>query len=123
MTLGTQGETEVGAGHAVQCDAVEGIAAPARDAAGAQQNKQDATQATGLLGQVMVEAALNTVAAVPRSTEDGQGPGPRAVTPQGLDLLKLLQPRGRARGTTAGVAAAPDPAALMETKAWFRTEL
>jgi len=71
----------------------------------------------------MAEVAQTTVAAAPLSTEDGPGPGRRAVTPRGPDLPKLPQPRGRARDTTAGAAAAPDPAALMETKAWFRTEM
>ena len=102
---------------------VEGITAPAQDVAVALQNKQDATRATSPLDQAMVEAAKNTVAAAPLSTEDGPGPGRRAVTLRGPDLPKLPQPRGRARDTTAGAAAAPDPAALMETKAWFRTEM
>lgn len=123
---GTQGETEAGVGHAVRRGAVtvEGIVAPAQDAATAQQNKQDGTQATGRLDQAM-EAVPTTVAAAPLLTEDGQGPGLRAVTPRGPNLLKLPQPRGRALDTTAGAAAAPDPAALteMETKAWFLTEM
>ncbi|OEL28626.1 hypothetical protein BAE44_0010354 [Dichanthelium oligosanthes] len=64
------------------------------------------------------------VEAAPLSTEDGQGPGLRAVNPRNPDLPKLPQPRGRARDTTAGAAAPPDPAALtMVTKAWFRTEM
>ena len=46
-----------------------------------------------------------------------------APLPTGPDLLMLPQPRGRARNTTAGAAAAQGPAALMETKAWFRTEM
>lgn len=101
---------------------VEGIIAPAQDAAAAQQNKQGGMRATGLLDQAMEEAPT-TVAAAPLSTEDGQGPDLRAVTSRGRNLPKLPQPRGRARDTTAGAAAAPDPAALMETKAWFLTEM
>lgn len=66
----------------------------------------------------MAEAILTT-ALLPT------GPDRRAGTPWDPDLLMLPQPRGRARDTTAGAAAARGPAALMlmETKAWSRTEM
>jgi hypothetical protein len=67
----------------------------------------------------VVGVILTTVATAPLPT----GPGQRAGTPWDPDLLMLPQPRGRAQNTTAGAAAAQGPAALMETKAWFRTEM
>jgi hypothetical protein len=74
--------------------------------------------------QAVVQVAPIAVAAAPLPTEEGWGPVRRAVIPRDPDLQTLSQPRRGAQNTTAGAAAAQDPAALMmETKAWFHTEM
>jgi len=75
------------------------------------------------LDQVVVEVILTTVATAPLPTGPVLTTVATAPLPTGPDLLMLPQPRGRARNTTAGAAAAQGLAALMETKAWFRTEM
>lgn len=119
MTLGTQEEAEAGVGHAAQRGVmtVEGIAAPAQDVAAALRNRDGMWMID--LDQVVVGMILTTVATAPLPT----GPGRRAGRPWDQNLLMLPQPRGRARNTTAGAAAAQGPAALMETKDWFHTEM
>jgi hypothetical protein len=126
MLTGTQGETEAGAGHAVQWDVVtvEDIAAPAQDAAVALQNKENEMWPTGLDQVVVAAVGLDIVVAVPQPIEEGQDPGPRALMPRGLGLLMPPQQKEPAQSITAGAAAARDPVAPLEAKAvWFHTEM
>jgi hypothetical protein len=72
----------------------------------------------------VVQVAPIAATAAPLPTEEGRGPGRRAMIPRDPGLLTLPQPRGGVQNTIAGAAAAQDPVALMmETKAWFRTEM